>query len=190
MAQLPDMMTDLHDGDLLVIFRMPEGSPRRKSSRVNWGLISSTLSDTFGIAKLRSDLDTLAREPGPAGKDGAPGAKGATGATGPQGPQGASGATGAAGKDGTPKRIERYTCTVAGSAGVATITFPEFSAPPLGKVIDGWSGLTQVTGQVSATTKTTATIDVRRSRGTLLLSAGPYELAPAGTAVTVELIGT
>lgn len=132
---------------------------------------------------------------GPAGPTGATGPAGPTGSQGPQGVQGPAGQTGPAGavgpagKDASPKRVERYSGTVAETTGFATVTFPAFSKPPLGKVIDGWNGDQQVTGMVTATTTTTATVAVRRSRATLLLSTGPYEVAPAGTVVMIELMG-
>lgn len=111
------------------------------------------------------------------------------GPKGDTGPKGDKGDTGSRGPAGSPKRVERYTGTVIGSQGLATVTFPAFAAPPLGKVIDGWNGDQQITGMVTATTTTTATVAVKRSRGALLLSAGPYETAPAGSVVMIELIG-
>lgn len=97
---------------------------------------------------------------------------------------------GASGRDGSPKRVEQHTGTVAGGQGVATIAFPvAFASPPLCTVVDGWSGAQMITGEVTATTTTTATVVVRRSRGTLALSAGPFETAPNGTTVKIQAIG-
>ena len=123
---------------------------------------------------------------GETGQKGDKGDKGDPGKDGAPGPQGATGPQGAAG---SPKRVERYQGTVSGSQGIATVTFPAFSKAPLGKVIDGWNGDQQITGMVTAVTTTTATVAVKRCRGSLLLSAGPYETAPAGSVVMIELIG-
>ncbi|ORE91013.1 hypothetical protein [Aurantimonas sp. 22II-16-19i] len=109
---------------------------------------------------------------------------------GPQGEPGPKGDPGTAGTAGRPKRVEHHTGTVSGSQGVAIVTFaPPFAVPPLCTVIDGWEGTQQITGAVTATTTTSATGSVRRSRGTLALSAGPFETAPAGTTVKVQAIG-
>lgn len=143
-------------------------------------------------ATLRSLSSEFTGPQGPKGDKGDRGNDGAAGPAGPTGPKGETGTKGDkgdAGPAGTPKRIERYTGTVAGSQGFATVTFPAFTKAPLGKVVDGWNGEQQVTGMVTATTATTATVAVRRSRGALLLSSGPFEIAPAGTVVMIEVIG-
>ncbi len=138
---------------------------------------------------------------GATGAQGSTGAAGATGATGAQGSTGAAGATGATGAQGAPgvtgsqgvpgsaapaKRIERYTQT-SNSSGVATFTWPEFSSIPDVDVIDGWSGDQQVTGGVISASRTGCTVAVKKSRGTLALSTGPFETA-INTPITVRCI--
>jgi hypothetical protein len=44
-----------------------------------------------------------------------------------------------------------------------------------------------ITGGVTAQTLTGATVSVMRSRGTLALSSGPFEVAP-NTALTIRVI--
>ncbi|MEN3212239.1 hypothetical protein PUR23_19705 [Methylorubrum populi] len=46
-----------------------------------------------------------------------------------------------------------------------------------------------IAGGVTAQTLTGATVLVKRSRGTLLLTSGPFETAPAGVSVTIKAIG-
>lgn len=105
------------------------------------------------------------------------------------GPQGLKGDTGATGPAGTPKRVERYTANT-NSSGVATFTFsPAFTSPPDIEVVTGWSGDQMIAGGVTAQTLTGATVLVKRSRGTLLLTSGPFETAPAGVSVTIRAIG-
>lgn len=140
---------------------------------------------------------------GPTGASGTAGAKGDTGSvgpkgdTGPQGPDGTAGTTGAqglkgdTGPAGTPKRIERYTGTT-NASGIAPIVFsPAFDAIPDIDIIPGWSGDQEITGGVVAgsATKTGCNVLVKVSRGTLLLTTGPFQTAAAGVPVTVRAIG-
>lgn len=120
--------------------------------------------------------------PGPPGKDGTPGTPGK------DGPPGKDGSPGAAG---VPKRVERFSAAT-NASGIATIAFdPVFAAVPDIQVIDGWIGDQQVTGGVVAgtATKSGCQIQVMVSRGTLILTTGPYQKAAAGVSVTVRAIG-
>ncbi|WP_238192097.1 hypothetical protein [Methylobacterium frigidaeris] len=54
-------------------------------------------------------------------------------------------------------------------------------------MILGWSGTQMIAGGVTAQTSSSATVAVMRSRGTLLLTAGPFEVAPS-TAITIRVI--
>ena len=55
-------------------------------------------------------------------------------------------------------------------------------------VRSGWVGDQEVGGGITATTTTGCTAAVKRSRGALLLTTGPFEPAP-NTALTVVAIG-
>ncbi len=134
---------------------------------------------------------------GPQGPSGATGPKGDTGSQGPSGQAGAAGAqgvkgdTGATGAPGTPKRVERFS-GVTNASGIAAITFsPAFEAVPDIDVIQGWIGDQEVGGGVVAgsATKTGCNVLVKVSRGTLLLTSGPFQTAGAGVSVTVRAIG-
>lgn len=128
------------------------------------------------------------------GATGSPGVKGDTGAQGvpgiqgPAGVAGPAGATGATGPAGTPTRIETYTAT-SNAQGIATFTFsPAFAAIADIRVKSGWVGDQEVGGGEIARSLTGCTIQVKRSRGTLLLTTGPFENAP-NTAVSIVVYG-
>lgn len=92
------------------------------------------------------------------------------------------------GEAGKPRRVVSLSATANASA-IATLTFsPAFTAAPVVLVVDRFVGDQLVTGTVTAVSTTGATITVKRSRGTLLLTSGPFEPAPS-TAVTVIAIG-
>lgn len=138
-----------------------------------------------GVAGPKGDAGT----PGAAGAAGPKGDTGSVGPTGATGAVGPAGATGVKGPAGTPKRIERYTAAT-NASGVATFTWsPAFTAAPDVQVIDGWSGDQMLTGGVATATLTGATVNVKRTRATLLLSAGPFETAPSGVSITVRAMG-
>ncbi len=125
---------------------------------------------------------------GAAGAAGATGAKGDTGATGAVGPTGAAGPTGATGPAGTPRRVETYSGTSNGS-GVGTVTFsPAFAAVPTILPQQTWVGGQMVSPGVTAVTTTGCTLAVMRSKAALLLTAGPFEVAPS-TAFSLVAIG-
>lgn len=130
---------------------------------------------------------------GPAGKDGSPGVAGPAGkdgAAGATGPAGKDGAPGAAGPAGTPKRVARFTGAT-DATGVATITFsPAFTTLDDVDVITGWSGDQMVAGGVTQQSVSGCKVAVKVSRGTLLLTAGPFQTAGAGVSITVRAIGT
>lgn len=123
---------------------------------------------------------------GPAGAVGPAGPAGAVGATGPMGPVGATGATGATGPAGTPRRVERYTAT-SNTSGIATYSWPACATAPDVDIIHGWVGDQMTGGGVTAQTNSGASVLVKRSRGTLLLTSGPFETAP-NTALTIRVI--
>lgn len=129
---------------------------------------------------------------GTQGVKGDTGAKGDQGATGPQGATGAKGETGATGAAGTPKRFERFTGST-NSSGIATIAFdPAFNAVPDIDVIEDWIANDQmVTGKVipGTASKTGCQVQVMISRGTLVLTSGPFQKAPANQSITVRALG-
>ena len=130
---------------------------------------------------------------GATGPAGAKGDTGATGATGPAGPTGATGATGAKGDTGaqgpagTPTRIETYTAT-SNASGIATFTFPAFTEILDIRIKPTWNADQYVGGGVTGQTLTGCTVLVKRSRGALLLTTGPFETGPS-TAVTIVVYG-
>lgn len=124
---------------------------------------------------------------GPVGATGPVGPSGAKGDQGPAGSQGAQGLKGDAGPAGTPRRVERYTATTDGG-GIATFTWAACAAAPDVQVIPTWAGAQYVGGGVTAQTLSGATVQGMTSRATLLLSTGPFQTAPSGTAITVRVI--
>lgn len=128
---------------------------------------------------------------GAPGKDGLPGKDGAPGLPGRDGASGKDGAPGTNGKDGPaglPKRVERYTA-VTNASGIATFTWPAFTAPPDVDVIPTWLGDQMITGGVTTQTLSGATVAVKRSRGTLLATNSAFETPGAGVSVIVRVIG-
>lgn len=127
-----------------------------------------------------------AGDQGSVGSQGPIGATGAQGPAGPKGETGAQGLAGAAGAAGAPKRVERYTAT-SNTSGVATYSWPACTTAPDVDIIHGWVGDQMIGGGVTAQTNSSATVLVKRSRGTLLLTTGPFETAPS-TALTIRVI--
>lgn len=123
---------------------------------------------------------------GDVGSKGDQGPAGQTGAAGQQGPQGVVGPAGAQGPAGTPRRVERYTAT-SNTSGIATYSWPACTTAPDVDIIHGWVGDQMTGGGVTAQTNSSATVLVKRSRGTLLLTSGPFETAPS-TALTIRVI--
>ena len=166
-------------------------------------VIQSGKPVTTTVQKIANRGPTAKGDKGDKGDTGATGPAGATGPkgdTGPQGPAGQAGAsgsqgvkgdTGATGAPGTPKRVERFS-GVTNASGIAAITFsPAFDAVPDIDVIQGWIGDQEVGGGVVAgsATKTGCNVLVKVSRGTLLLTSGPFQTAGDGVSVTVRAIG-
>jgi len=93
------------------------------------------------------------------------------------------------GAPGAPLRVETYTATT-NAQGVATFTFSAaFTTAPTVLVRSGWTADQYVGGGVTSTTLTGCTVLVKRSRGTLLLTTGPFETAPSGVSVSVVAFG-
>lgn len=92
----------------------------------------------------------------------------------------------------SPKRIERFTGTT-NSTGIATVSFdPAFNAIPDLDVIEDWTANDQmVTGKVitGTATKTGCQVQVMLSRGTLVLTSGPFQKAGSGVSITVKATG-
>lgn len=87
-------------------------------------------------------------------------------------------------------RFELVRGTVATAGATVSVTFAKaFTAPPTLIDITTWSGDQMVASGAAEATATGAKIVVKRSRGTLLLNAGPFENAPAGTAFTMLALG-
>jgi len=137
-----------------------------------------------------STQDIAGRAPSTPGQKGDKGDKGDPGAS-VKGDKGDTGSKGDPGAAGSPKRIERYTSTT-NSSGIATIVFsPAFAATPDIDVIDGWNGDQMITGAVvpGSASKTGCQVQVMVSRGTLLLTTGPFQKAATGVSITARAIG-
>lgn len=78
------------------------------------------------------------------------------------------------------------------TAGVAVaVKFAKtYSAPPVVNSRTIWSGQQMIVGQASNITTTGCSITVMQSRGSLLLSAGPFEPAAAGQSFEMLVIGS
>lgn len=77
------------------------------------------------------------------------------------------------------------------ASGVATITFTGLTTINEVDPIIAWAaGPQMITGTVTASSPTGCTVQVMRSRATLLLSTGPFEAAPAGVSISVRVVGT
>ena len=89
-----------------------------------------------------------------------------------------------------PLRVERYTAAT-NTNGIATITFPTpFAVAPDVQAITSWTGEQMIAGGVTAVSTTGCTVQAMVSRGTLLLTSGPFQKAGAGVNITVRAIGT
>lgn len=87
-------------------------------------------------------------------------------------------------------RSELSNGAVAGSAGVAVVSFAApFAAPPTVFPLVGLHEGRVVIAVATEVTATQAKLSVQRARGTLLLSSGPFETAPAGTPVQILATG-
>jgi hypothetical protein len=89
---------------------------------------------------------------------------------------------------GKPKRVEIYTMT-SNASGVATFTWSAFDTVPTVVGIVTWAAADQlVSCSPGSITKTGCTAATKRSRGTLILSLGPFETAP-NTPTSVLVMG-
>lgn len=89
------------------------------------------------------------------------------------------------------RRLERYTASITGSLGQATITFTTpFSAVPWVQPVNAVIGGQLFIGVVTSATTTGATLTFYRTKGTLLVNASAVELAPAGTPVSCIAFGS
>lgn len=116
-----------------------------------------------------------------------PGLRGETGKRGEKGERGPKGDIGPAG---SPKRVEYYSGVTLAN-GTAKLTFsPAFTTPPAVESSITWQGSQMILGYASNITTTGCDILVMRSRGTLLLTAGPFEpVNSAGIQFRMQVIG-
>lgn len=171
----------------------PQGEPGSKGDAGNAGAKGDKGDAGVGVPGSKGDTGSAGPKgdtgiQGPQGERGVAGPQGATG-VGTVGPQGVPGPSGAVGPAGAPKRVERYTATSSASltAPVATFTWTACTSTPDVDIIPTWSGDQMIVGGVTTQTLSGATVAVKRSKGTLLLAAGPFEPAPS-TPVTIRVI--
>lgn len=150
---------------------------------------------------------------GPVGPTGAQGPAGPTGSTGATGPANslsigtvttgtaAVTITGTApsqmlnltipqGAAGTNSIVETLTGTVVTAGTAVPLTFTKtYSASPVVIPIPQWNGTQMITGGASNITRTGCNFTAMQSRGTLLLTSGPFENASAGVTFRVLVIG-
>jgi len=94
------------------------------------------------------------------------------------------------GAAGTNSVMEVITGTVTTAGTAVPLTFTKtYSSPPAVIPIPQWSGTQMVTGGASNITKTACGFLAMQSRGTLLLTTGPFENAAAGQQFRVLVIG-
>jgi len=149
---------------------------------------------------------------GPAGSTGAQGATGTTGATGPAnslaigtvstisaGGLATASITGTSPSQvlnlglprGTSLNAEQLSGSVATAGTAVSLTFAKtYSAPPIVIPIPQWNGTQMITGAAVTVSTTGCTFLAMQSRGTLLLTTGPFENAAAGAAFKVLVIGS
>lgn len=92
--------------------------------------------------------------------------------------------------EGAQLRVELVRGTVATAGSPVAVTFSRaFAVAPTLLDITTWSADQMVASAAASLSTTGAQVVVKRSRGTLLLTAGPFENAPAGTAFVMLAIG-
>lgn len=124
------------------------------------------------------------------GDTGAQGVKGDTGATGPKGDTGPQGPQGVPGANATPNLFEIVESKVVTAGAKVAIKFTKaFTAPPIVQPSPIWNGTQMIIGQASEITTTGCNVTVMQSRGTLLLTTGPFENAAANAAFRMFVIG-
>lgn len=154
---------------------------------------------------------------GDVGATGPQGVKGDTGSTGATGPAntltvgtvttGAAGSNAAVsitgtspsqvlnmtiprGNAGTSSVMETLSGTVVTAGTAVPLTFTKtYSTPPVVIPIPQWNGTQMVTGGASSITTTGCSFNAMQSRGTLVLTSGPFENAAAGVTFRVLVIG-
>lgn len=126
---------------------------------------------------------------GDTGAQGPTGPKGETGAVGPAGATGPSGAAGAAGPAGAQPELVTGKVVTAGVK-VAVKFAKTYAAPPVVQPSPTWNGQQLIIGAASDITTTGCNVTVMQSRGTLLLTTGPFENAAAGIAFSMLVLGT
>lgn len=91
---------------------------------------------------------------------------------------------------GTNSVMETITGTVVTAGTAVPLTFTKtYAAPPVVIPIPQWNGSQMITGGASSITTTGCTFTVMQSRGTLLLTSGPFENAAAGVTFRLLVIG-
>lgn len=94
------------------------------------------------------------------------------------------------GNAGTNSVTETITGTVVTAGTAVPLTFTKtYTAPPTVIPIPNWNGTQLITGAAAAVTATGCTFLAMQSRGTLLLTSGPFENAAAGQTFRVLVIG-
>lgn len=90
----------------------------------------------------------------------------------------------------TALRVESYTSGAGNASGVASVTFsPPFTSIPTIIPLTGIVGSTVTVGQVISVSKTGCTLQLITSRGTLVLSSGPFQ-AGQGSTLPIVAIGS
>ncbi|MEN4544898.1 hypothetical protein [Pantoea agglomerans] len=124
------------------------------------------------------------------GDTGAQGVKGDTGAMGPKGDTGPQGPQGVPGANATPTLFETVESKVVTAGTKVAIKFTKaFTAPPIVQPSPIWNGTQMIIGQASEITTSGCNVTVMQSRGTLLLTTGPFENAAANAAFRMFVIG-
>lgn len=95
-----------------------------------------------------------------------------------------------AGDAGAPKRVETVSGVLAANASVKLTFAKAFAEIPVVIPEPTWVGQQLVMPIVGAVTKTDVTLTAMQSRGTLLLTDGPFQPATAGKPVSVKVIGS
>lgn len=85
-------------------------------------------------------------------------------------------------------RVEFYDVTTAANGTKAVVFGTPFAAPPKVEGLVTWSGMQMLSASISNITTTGCTVTAMRSKGTLLLSAGPFEQGGAHT-VSIKVSG-
>lgn len=192
------MADEIQDKDVFLVFQEIPNTTRFRTLRMPWGTIKSIILRMMTPGPKGDKGDTgpqgpqgITGSPGPKGMDGKDGAQGPQGPQGVAGPKGDTGATGPAGVDGNPKRIQKFTA-VTNAFGIATFTFsPAFTTILDIQIIPDWTGSDQyIGGGILTQSLTGCTAQIMVSRGTLLLTAGPFVKAGSGVTATIRVMGT